>query len=356
MADDLGERSEDATPRRMEQAREEGNVSKSVDLAGALLLLAGTVVTAIATMPSLRHGLELVGTTLDFSQLGDVMRVDDIGATVMFVSTMTAKILLPALFGIWFAAYLAHFWQVGFLFSVKSLQPNLGKLNPLAGAKRIFGISGLMKVTLDSLKVIVVLVVAVQGIMRTDREIIMLPQLTMLGGVAAVAGMMLELALQIVAALIILGIIDLMYQKWKHSQDLRMTKQQVKDEHKQLEGDPETKKRRMRMQQQIAMQRIGIDVPKADVIVTNPEHISIAIKYDSGSMGAPRVVAKGADFLAMRIRQIARQHNIPIVERKPLARALYRDVSVGQEVPPQFYHAVAEILAYVYRLSGRAAG
>jgi flagellar biosynthetic protein FlhB len=147
-------------------------------------------------------------------------------------------------------------------------------------------------------------------------------------------------------------LIDFLYQRWKLNNDLRMTKQQVKEEMKQSEGDPEVKRRRMRMQQQIAMQRISTAVPKADVIVTNPEHISVAIQYDQATMRAPKVVAKGADFLAMRIRQIALQHDIPIVERKPLARALYKEVAINQEIPPAFYKAIAEILAYVYRLAG----
>ena len=150
--------------------------------------------------------------------------------------------------------------------------------------------------------------------------------------------------------LLLLGIIDFAYQRWKHAQDLKMTKQQVKDEMKQTEGDPDVKRRRMRMQQQIAMQRIAAAVPRADVVVTNPEHVSVAISYEAERMSAPIVVAKGADFVALRIRQIALANGVPIVERPPLARALYRQVAVGQEIPPDFYNAVAEILAYIYRL------
>ena len=167
---------------------------------------------------------------------------------------------------------------------------------------------------------------------------------------------MFDLAMKVLAILFLLGMIDYLYQKWKHKADLRMTKQQVKDEMKQSDGDPEVKRRRLRMQQQIAMQRISAAVPRADVIVTNPEHISVAIQYDSENMNAPKVIAKGAEYLAMRIRHLAMQHNIPIVERKPLARALYAQVPVGHEVPAEFFQAVAEILAYVYRLDGRMAG
>jgi flagellar biosynthetic protein FlhB len=226
------------------------------------------------------------------------------------------------------------------------------KLNPLAGFKRIFGISGAVKSGLDIFKVVIVLAVAIPTIVQHGREIVLLPYLASMQALSVVGDMVYSLAIRILAVLIILGILDFLYQRWKHTSDLRMTKQQVKDEMKQSEGDPEVKRRRIRMQQQIAMQRINSAVPKADVIVTNPEHISIAIQYDQATMRAPKVVAKGADFLAMRIRQIALQHGIPIVERKPLARALYKEVAVNREIPPEFYKAVAEILAYVYRLSG----
>jgi flagellar biosynthetic protein FlhB len=206
------------------------------------------------------------------------------------------------------------------------------------------------------LKVTIVIIIASMTIVEHASEIVVLPYISAMESLGEVGSMTLNLALRVLAVLLLLGAIDFMYQRWKHVSDLKMTKQQVKDEMKQSEGDPEVKRRRMRMQRQIAMQRISTAVPKADVIVTNPEHISIAIQYDSGQMGAPRVIAKGADFVAMRIRQIAMQHGIPIVERKPLARALYKQVAVNQEVPPAFYKAVAEILAYVYRLNGKMVG
>jgi flagellar biosynthetic protein FlhB len=184
---------------------------------------------------------------------------------------------------------------------------------------------------------------------------VVLPYLTVLECLVSIGQLMLDVALRILAVLLLLGVIDFVYQRWKQRQDLKMTKQQVKDEMKQTEGDPDVKRRRMRIQQQIAMQRISSAVPRADVVVTNPEHLAIAIRYDREAMNAPVVIAKGADHLAMRIRQIAIRHSIPIVERKPLARALYKDVAVGQEIPPDFYNAVAEVLAYVYRLDGRMA-
>jgi flagellar biosynthetic protein FlhB len=251
----------------------------------------------------------------------------------------------------WAGAFLSQFIQIGWLISPKAAQPKFKKLNPLEGFKRIFGISGVVKSCIDSLKVGVVMAVAALTVVEHAEQIVVLPYLSSFQAWGEVGGMMLTLAWRVLAILLALGVIDYMYQRYKHNADLKMTKQQVKDEMKQSEGDPEVKRRRIRIQRQIAMQRVSAAVPKADVIVTNPEHISIAIQYDAARMNAPKVIAKGADFLAMRIRHLALQHGIPIVERKPLARALYRQVAVNQEIPPELYKAVAEILAYVYRLA-----
>ncbi len=356
MADDLGEKSEEPTPKRRQEARDEGNVAKSQDFSGALLLTAATVAVWFAAMSMLGQGKVVLEQVLDGRTLIDPLRPDQAWDAIKFIGAATVRVLLPFLLICWLAGYIAVFMQVGWLFTMKSIRPKASKLNPLKGFQRIFGISGLVKVTLDSLKVLIVVVISSITMYQYRETIILLPYLTLMQSLSQIGWLMFDLALRVLAILLILGILDLIYQRWKHTKDMRMTKQQVKDEMKQSEGDPEIKRRRQRLQQQAAMQRIGSSVPKADVVVTNPEHISIAIQYDPDAMGAPKVVAKGADFLALRIRQIAMQHGIPIVERKPLARALYRDVGVGQEIPPDFYQAVAEILAYVYRLSGRKAG
>lgn len=355
MADDLGERTEEATPKRRQEAREEGNVFKSQDLAAALLLTAVTIAMWMATMPSLGKGKLLLEALLDGS-LSIGLDTASLYEVTVVVLGAAVRIALPILLALWLAAYFSTFLQVGWLFTVKAVQPKLGKLNPLKGFQRIFGISGLVKVTLDSLKVLLVVVVASLTMYQHREEMVLLPYLGLMQAMGKIGWLIFDLALRVLAVLLLLGVLDFLYQKWKHAKDLRMTKQQVKDELKQTEGDPEVKRRRQRIQQQMAMHRLSSAVPKADVIVTNPEHLSIAIQYDGEKMNAPRVVAKGADYLALRIRQIAMQHGIPIVQRQPLARALYKSVEVGREVPPEFYQAVAEVLAYVYRLSGRKAG
>ncbi len=355
MADDLGEKTEEATPKRRQDSREEGQVAKSQDLSGAILLVISTLTVAVAALWMFGEARVVVANVLDDSA-ADPLDPEGAGEVVRYIGLAAARIAAPVLLIAWAASFLGQFGQIGWLFAPKAVQPKLSKLNPLAGFKRIFGLNGLVKASLDSLKVLIVVVITVLTTQQYADQILVLPYLSVMQCLASCGSIMFDLALRILAVLLVLGVIDLAYQRWRMSRDLRMTKQQVKDEMKQTEGDPEVKRRRARMQHQIAMHRISAAVPRADVIVTNPEHISIAIKYDQETMHAPRVIAKGADHIAIRIRQIALKHSIPIVERKPLARALYKDVAVGQEIPPDYYSAVAEVLAYVYRLGGRMAG
>ncbi|MEM6855142.1 MAG: EscU/YscU/HrcU family type III secretion system export apparatus switch protein, partial [Planctomycetota bacterium] len=200
-----------------------------------------------------------------------------------------------------------------------------------------------------------VLIGAIAGyvIYRDMEKILHLAELSVVQAFIASAQMVFHLAMILAALLIVLALLDYWYQKWQHNKDLMMTKDQVKKEMKDMDGDPLVKQRRARVARQLAMQRMAQAVPNADVIVTNPTHFAVALKYDKDDMQAPKVIAKGSDFMAMRIRQIAAVHGIPLVERKPLARALYAGVEVGQEIPQEHYAAVAEILAYVYRLGGQ---
>ena len=354
--DDMGERTEEATPRRRTEARSSGNVARSQDLAGAMMLLAVTILTAVVLFPVLGQFKVVLEAVLSGDTLGSPIDPGHAVTVISYVAVAAARIAAPLLLVVLVVAIVSHFVQVGWLFSTKALMPTLNKLNPLTGFRRIFGLSGLVKVLMDSAKVIVVLTVVVLTLMQYRERVLVLGYFSVLQGLHEAGWLVFILALRLVVVLLLLGVLDFYYHKWKHNQDLKMTKHQVKDEMKMNEGDPEVKKRRFRMQQQISMQRVSAAVPKADVVVTNPEHVSVAIQYDAERMHAPTVVAKGADFLALRIRQIALMRGIPIVQRPPLARALYRQVGVNQEIPTEFYHAVAEILAHVYRLQGRMAG
>lgn len=353
MTEDLGERTEEATPKRRAEAREEGNVAKSQDLAGAMMLLIVTLALWAAAMHVLGEGKVFLAEALQGSWLDTPISLNNVRETSAHLGMAAVRIGGPLVLIAWAAAFIAQFVQTGWIFAPKAAQPRFTKLNPINGFKRIFGVLGAVKSGMDAVKVGLVIVVAAFTIIQHAREIVVLPYLSNMQAVGEAGSMMLDLALRVLAVLLILGVLDYVHQRMKHTRDLRMTKQQVKEEMKQLEGDPEIKRRRIRIQRQIAMQRISSAVPKADVIVTNPEHISVAIQYESEKMNAPKVVAKGADYLALRIRHLAIRHGIPIVERQPLARALYKQVAVNQEIPPGFYKSVAEILGYVYRLSGK---
>lgn len=355
MAEDLGERSEDATPKRIQQAREEGSVAKSADASAALMLLIATLALVVGLEPMLASFAGMIRTAFDPALQAEATRPERLDDAVRPLILSGAAVLCVVLGLAAAGAWLVHVWQVGFLVTSKPLAPNLDRLNPVQGLGRLLGKSGVIKTGFDLVKVGIVGTIAYVTVAGFVRQIVGLPAFEPSIAAVAIGGMLFELAIKIVAVLVVLGLVDYMVQRWRHHQELRMTKQQVKEEYKQSEGDTEVKRRRFQIQRQLAMQRIQSAVPKADVIVTNPEHISIAIQYDPDTMHAPRVVAKGADYLALRIRQIARQHGVPIVERKPLARALYKQVQVGQEVPPDFYKAVAEILAFVYRLDGAEA-
>lgn len=352
MPEDLGERTEEATPKKRLNAREEGNVAKSTDLASAFLLLFVTLLLLVGTAPSLQRLQQMVDSVL--GDAGNPANVG-VGPSIMTAFHIGLLVLAPLVIAGWIAGYVSHFWQVGWIVSAKPVQPSLEKLNPISGFKRVFGIRGLVKGGLDLGKTTIAFGVAAFAAWRMHDTLMILPELPLHVGFVVIGRLMAELALQIVAALLLLAILDYMFQRWKHSKDLRMSKQEVKDELKQTEGDPQAKRRRQQFARQIAMQRISSAVPTADVIVTNPEHISVAIRYEIDSMHAPIVVAMGADHLALRIRQLAVQNGVPIVERKPLARLLHATTRVGEEIPPDAYAAVAEVLAYVYRLSDRAA-
>jgi flagellar biosynthetic protein FlhB len=353
MAEDLGEKSEDATPKKRMDARNRGQVAKSTDLTAVVLLTTAMVVLAVALVKLMEHGGSMLRASLEGDHLSSATDARDVGRLLAAVSHETIWVMAPVLGTIMLAGAIGHLVQIGPLFAPKAIEPSFSKISPIAGFKRLLGLQSLVKAGLDIVKVFAVLLVAVTAIWQYEEKIAVLSEFPLLAGLVETSWMIADVTLRLLAVLLIIGIADMIWQKIKHSKDLRMSKQEVRDEMKNLDGDPEMKRRRMKMAQQIAMQRVGSSVPTADVIVTNPEHYSIAIRYDQDTMIAPVVVAKGVDALAMRIRQIARQHDIPIVERPPLARGLYRDVEVGGAIPPDFYTAVAEVLAYVFQLEGQ---
>ena len=354
MAEDFGDKTEAPTPRRREEARERGQVARSADLTAAVLLLGGllllrwTGADVVAALKALVNGL------LNSDSLADP-DPSHVAEEVLRAVLLAGRALLPLLAGVVVLAVVANMVQVGVAFNPKRLQPNFAALNPFKGLGNILGGSrGPVKAVLGVLKLVVIALVAWSAVSDRLGQIVMVQQLDFLQIFALGAEVVYAVGLRVGVALLVLAVLDYAYQRWKLEQELKMTKHEVKEEMRRMEGDPKVKQRRRQIAMHMAAQRLKKDVPTADVVVTNPTEFAVAIRYDSATMHAPRVIAKGQGPMAQRIREIAIASGVPILERKPLARALYKLVEVGQEVPEQFYSAVAEILAYVYELSGKA--
>jgi len=350
--DDAGDKTEQPTPRRREEAREEGQVARSMDLTAAISLLAGLVLLKFFGPAMLEHMLGMTralgesSTTTSGTLLPWIRRVG--------LATITMTLPFLGLLVVVTAAGVVS--QSGLLLTWKKLALKPDRINPVSGMKRMFSGEAANRLAQGLLKMTVVGVIAYITIVGRIDTVLASGALHTAGIFGLSAKLLFDLALRMGIALLLLGLIDYLFQRWQLEKQLRMTKQEVRDELKKMEGDPLVKQRRRQMQARLAMQRIHSEVPRADVVVTNPTHFAVALKYDEATMTAPRLTAKGKDLLAQRIQQLAQQHGIPIVQRPPLARALYAGVEVGQEVPPEFYRAVAELLAYVYQLSGKAAG
>jgi flagellar biosynthetic protein FlhB len=351
MAEESGDRSQDATPHRRQQAREEGHVAKSQDLGSAVLLLLATVALLV-----------LGGSVTEFighytqQQLGSAVLSMDVPTFVnQSLGTLwgLAKCMLPIL-GLLFAGGVAvDLAQVGILFLPEKAMPDLSRLDPLQGFQRLFSVAGTARLGFGIFKILVIGVVATVAIYGQRMTILGLVGLSVPEIAAYLSQTLLWTCLKIAVALVILALLDFAFQRWKYNRDLRMTPQEIREEMKNLEGNPQIAARRRVVARQLALNRLADAVPKADVVVTNPTELAVALQYDPEAMAAPVVVAKGAGLIAARIRHLALENNIPIVERKPLAQALYREVQLNHPIPTDRFAAVAEILAYVYQLKGK---
>ena len=350
MADDFGERTEPPTPRRRQEARDKGQVARSQELPAAVVLLAGMI--ALDTL-----GAGLWGTLLSVMRgalsATQPLQQGELAGFAGSAALAVAKAMSPLLVVLFLAALVTVYWEVGLLLTLTPLTPSLNKLNPLAGLHRICSFRTAVAAAINLWKLAVMVAAAwwtVSGAVQQIRHSLNLDHVELY---VMAAGLLIRVGVRLAIALLIIALVDYAYQRYRFERDLRMSKEEIKEELRRMEGDPLMKRRRREVQMKLAYQRIRRDVPKADVVVTNPTHLAIALRYDPDTMGAPKVVAKGADWLAMRIREIAAANGVPVVERRELARLMYDAVEVGQEIPERFYQAVAEILAYVYELTGR---
>jgi len=353
MADDMGERTEAPSSRKLTQARENGQVARSTELVAAVDLITAVILIVMFGAGLVSSMRSVLLRTLEHDTF--TSGVDGISPLLMHALATTAMGLAPILLLILAAALGVHIAQVGWHFTTKPLMPDLARLNPLRGLGKLFNRRQQVRTGIGMIKVAIVGAISWAVLAGEVGRVTALPRLSLWAGLSEIGTLALRLAIWLLVMLFILGAADYLYQRWQHYQDLKMTKEEVKDERRSMEGDPKVKSQRFKLARQIALQRINQSVPKADVIVTNPTHYSVALQYDQATMKAPRVVAKGVDHMALRIRQVAMVHQVPMVERPPLARALYAAAEVGQEISPEFYEAVAEVLAYVYRLENKAA-
>jgi flagellar biosynthetic protein FlhB len=323
----------------------------SQDLAAAALLTVGLLVLVAMSGPALAFFENFAR-----EQLGEAWLSTDRDAIALFWWSSgwgMAKALLPILGVLLIAGILAHLFQVGFLYLPQRLAPDLSRINPLAGFSRIFSLASAMQLLFGCFKIVIVAAVAWWSLSGRKEELLGLATLELPQIASFMTDVLLWTSIKVCVALFILALMDYLYQYWRHEKQLRMTPQEVREEMKNLQGNPEVIARRRNVQRQLAMNRLKSAVPKADVVITNPTELAIAIQYDMETMAAPIVVAKGAGVIAAQIRRLALANGIPIVEKKPLAQALYKEVELNHPIPDKMYAAVAEVLAYVYQLKGK---
>lgn len=352
MADSAGDKKHAPSDRKRQQAREQGQVAKSTDLTSAGLLLAAVGCLWAFGPGASRHLATFIRASLGSFDVGGVSS-GDAAARAVGAGMHLAAAVVPILATMMIAAVGVNVVQTGLIFSTTRLTPKLSNVSPLSGVKRIVSLTGLMRLGFGLFKVAVIAAVAYVSLSNDAASLVTLGALSV-GQVGVLTfDAVVRTATWIALALLVLAVAEYAMQRWKHEQDLMMTDQEVRDEMKETNGDPQLAARRKQIQRQMMMNRAETEVPGADVVVSNPTELAIAIRYDAATMPAPVVVAKGAGPLAQKIRRVALSNGIPVVERKPLAQALYKTVEVGGEIPADQYQAVAEVLRYVYQLQGR---
>ena len=348
-----GEKTEPATAKKLSDARDEGQVAKSQELNSAARLIALFMLLRIF-VSFLGEGF--VGVfQWSYKLIPEVVQSERSGMTVRGVSTIInqslvemLKLMAPFLIGGFVVAIVISIVQVGWKVSTKPMEPKLDKFNPINGFKRIFSKDSLFNLFKSILKIALIFYVAYTCIKDQQKNLFILYEIPLKQAISLIGNIIIDTGLRISLVYLVVGIADYAYQKFRFKEDMKMTKQEVKEEYKNTEGDPQIKGQQRQRMREASQRRMMQDVPKADVVITNPTHISVAIRYDSEQESAPTVLAKGEDYLAMKIREAAKENNVPIMENKPLARAIYATVDIGEQIPPELYQAVAEILAVVY--------
>ncbi len=344
---DSGEKTEEATSKRKEDSRKKGQVAKSPDIAQIATLLIGMVTlkalgkyyhsTTYSQFRNYFYKMDMTSFTSE--RMKDVM----LSQTIIFF-----MLVMPVLMAVLITGVIFNYLQVGFLFTLEPIKPTFDKINPVNGIKNMFSMKKLFELCKNIAKMAVIGFYGYKVLKANFLMLLKTPFGEFQSGFYAIINMCYGFIFNATIALFIIALVDYFYQRWEHEKSMRMSKQEVKEEYKQTEGSPEVKGKLRAMRRELLKKKMIQNVPNATVVITNPTHISVALKYEEG-MGAPRVIAKGEDKVAFKIREIAKENKIPIIENKPLARAMYKTVEIDAEIPEEYYQAVAEILSYIFR-------
>ncbi len=347
-----GEKTEDPTSRKLEKAREEGQVPKSMEVPSVFVLLGSATSLYFFGFYVYKSLVSVMLDTLNFDSIPVMTKFEIVN---LFGTSLRQIIIacLPVMVAAILMGLTSNFAQVGFAVSWKAIEPKLTKLNPITGFKDKFSSRALIEFVKSILKIIIVFTVVYLSIISRMDQILLLYDCSVAQIFLFILKVTFSIFLKVCIIMLLVAILDYVYQRWKFMNDQKMTKKEMKDEAKQTEGDPQVKSRIRQLQVEAARKRMMADVPEADVVVTNPTRLAVALKYDKMVMDSPGVVAKGAGPVAENIRKIAKENNVPLVENKELARNLYKEVDIGEQVPSQFFQAIAELLAYVYKLKGK---
>jgi len=348
------EKTEQPTPKKRQELREKGEVAKSKELPSVAVLLAALISLSLFGSFMYNHIQIIMKGAFSFPDIHNF----NIPEFLEFAQNIIGRVVIllsPLFAAIFITAILSNIMQVGFMVSGESITPKLSKIDPIKGFGRLFSKQSFMELIKSLLKLTIVGGIAFLTIKGEMKNFALLGEMELNSIFVYILKIFFKIFIRCSLAMIVLVIIDYVFQRWEFENRIKMTKQEVKDEFKKSEGDPLIKSRIKSIQMEMARKRMMQDVPEADVIITNPTHLAIALKYDSATMTAPRLIAKGSRKIAEKIKDVASEHGIPILENKELARNLYSLVEVGQEIPPALYQTVAEVLAYIYKLKSNYA-
>ncbi|MCT4545402.1 MAG: flagellar biosynthesis protein FlhB [Vallitalea sp.] len=349
--DDGGEKTEKPTERKRQKAREEGQVAKSIEITTALIFIfmfSALKIFAPYMYDKMQKVFKYIYSKCELAT--NEITINFILDITKYTLTSIVEILLPFFAIVVSVGLIGNFLQVGWKPSAKPMKPKFNKLSPVQGIKRLFSLRSLMELLKALLKISIIIAIVYSSIKGKEGFILLVYDLSLIDAFKLMTNIALDIGIKVGAFYIIVALIDYIYQRYSLEKKLKMSKQEVKQEYKESEGNPEIKSKIRQKMREASMKRMMQDLPNADVIITNPTHFAVAIKYDGDNSLAPVVIAKGVDILAAKIKSVAIDNDIEIVENKPLARTLYYTVDIGNEIPPELYQTVAEVLAFVYNL------